>query len=241
MDMNNWYWKELKETVGFKKFKYDYIRLFNTHHPELLKKEKGYRQPRIYDDDKHEKQSILNYINTNVSAYTILVNETLRKINFNPLTEDGYDVMMDYNINQKIFWLDILPKITEKIKYTSSLGERKEKLVETKINDFFKIKGNYKIVSYGKLGDLTDMNSGIDMVISNDNGKRYTAQVKTCSSVNLDGDTFIMKYNGVNKLYGKIDYFICVVNESVYVFDNIFIEKHDDGYKCEKEVLKVIL
>lgn len=239
--MKYWNWKELKETEGFKIFKNDYIRIFEIHHPSLLKKIDGYRQPRIFKNDKHEEQSILNYINTNVSAYSIIVNETLKRINFDPTTKDGYQKMMSYILNNRSFWVDILPKITDKIKYTSELGEKKEELVKTKLNDYFKTKGKFEIISYGKLGDLTDMNRGIDMVISDGNDKKYTAQVKTCKSITLHDDTYKINYTGVNKLYKDLNYFICVIGDSVHVFDNKMVMRDDDGYQCNIKGLKMTL
>lgn len=236
-----WNWKEIKETEGFKIFKNDYIRIFLIHHPRILKKIDGYKQPRIFETDKHEKQSILNYINTNVLAYSIIVNETLKLIDFDPTTKDGYEIMMSYIINNESFWLSILPKIKDKIKYTSELGNKKEELVRNKLNEYFKVKGKFKVVSYGELGGLTDMNNGVDMVISNENDKIYTAQVKYCKSITLHDDTYKISYNGINKLYRDLNYFIFVVGENVNVFDNKMILVDEDGYKCDVKGLKIVL
>lgn len=146
-----WFWKELKETIGFKTFKKDYIRIFNIHHPQLLGVVNGYRLPRIYKSKNHDEESILNYINTNISAYTIIVNETLNKIDYNPLTEDGYQVMMNYVLNDKLFWLEILPKINDVILYTSSKGKKNEDLVNTKLIEHFK--GEFDVSLVGGLGN----------------------------------------------------------------------------------------
>ena len=236
-------WKELKETIGFKTFKNDYIRIFEVHHPQLLKKIDGYRQPRIFKSDKHDEESILNYINTNVLAYSIIVNETLTKINFNPSTKEGYETMMDYVITNKWYWLGILPKINDKISYTSSKGGKKEDLVKTKLDNHFKSKGGYEVISIGKLGNLDDMNGGYDVVIKNiNNGKEVRAQIKTCSSITLNvNNLYEIKYNGINKLYNGIDYMICVVENNVHIFDNKMILKNNDGYCCEKDGLKIII
>jgi hypothetical protein len=225
-------WRELKETIGFVTFKNDYIKIFEYHHPQLLKKIEGYRQARIFKTDKHEEQSILNYINTNVSAYSIIVNETLKKINFDPTTKEGYNEMMDYVINNKWYWMGILPKINDKILYTSSKGGEKENLVKKKLNDYFSSEGKYKIVPIGELGNLTDMNGGVDMIIKDKNGKEFKIQIKSCSSITLTDDkTYNIKYNGINKLYNNIDYIIFVVGENVNIFNNKKIMKDDYGYK----------
>lgn len=236
-------WKELKETIGFKIFKNDYIRIFETHHPQLLKDVEGYRQPRIFKNDKHKEESILNYINTNVLAYSIIVNETLNKIKFDPSTKDGYEIMMDYIINNKWYWMGILPKINDKIQYTSSKGGKKEDLVKTKLVEHFKTKGSYEVISIGKLGDLNDMNGGYDIIIRNTkNGKEFKSQIKSCSSIILNGDNlYEIKYNGINKLYRDIDYMICVVENNIHIFDNKMIHNHKDGYMCEKNGLKILL
>jgi hypothetical protein len=235
-------WKQLKETIGFKIFKNDYIRIFEIHHPQLLKNIDGYRQARIFKTDKHEEQSILNYINTNVSAYSIIVNETLKKINFDPTTKEGYNEMMDYVINNKWYWMGILPKINDKILYTSSKGGEKENLVKKKLNDYFSSEGKYKIVPIGELGNLTDMNGGVDMIIKDKNGKEFKIQIKSCSSITLTDDkTYNIKYNGINKLYNNIDYIIFVVGENVNIFNNKKIMKDEYGYKCEKNGLRMVL
>jgi hypothetical protein len=235
-------WRELKETIGFVTFKNDYIKIFEYHHPQLLKKIEGYRQARIFKTDKHEEQSILNYINTNVSAYSIIVNETLKKINFDPTTKEGYNEMMDYVINNKWYWMGILPKINDKILYTSSKGGEKENLVKKKLNDYFSSEGKYKIVPIGELGNLTDMNGGVDMIIKDKNGKEFKIQIKSCSSITLTDDkTYNIKYNGINKLYNNIDYIIFVVGENVNIFNNKKIMKDEYGYKCEKNGLRMVL
>lgn len=235
-------WRELKETIGFVTFKNDYIRIFEEHHPQLLKKIEGYRQPRIFKTDKHEEQSILNYINTNVSAYSIIVNETLKKIKFNPTTKEGYGEMMDYVINNKWYWMGILPQINDKIVYTSSKGNEKEHIVKKKLNDYFSDKGKYQIIPIGELGNLTDMNGGVDMIIKDNNGKEFKVQIKSSSSITLnDNKVYDIRYNGVNKLYENIDYMIFVVGKDVNVFNNKKIIKDEYGYKCEKDGLRMIL
>ena len=52
-----WVWRELKESIGFKTFKNDFIRIFNTFHSLLLGDVSGYRQPRIYKTIKHDEVS----------------------------------------------------------------------------------------------------------------------------------------------------------------------------------------
>ena len=234
-------WKELKETIGFKLFKNDYIKIFEAHHPQLLKKVDDYRQPRIYKNDKHEEESILNYINTNVLAYSILVNKTLGKIDFDPTTKEGYETMMDYVINNEWFWKGILPDINDKILYTTSKGNKKEELVRTKLSNYFNTKDNYEIEMIGKLGDLTDMRKGIDMVIKGGDGKEYKCQIKSCISITLNDDFYDIKYTGVNKLYDGNHYMIFVIGEDIHVFDNKKIMIDKDGYKCHKEGLRITL
>ena len=236
-------WKELKETIGFKIFKNDYIRIFESHHPQLLKEVGGYRQPRIFKTNKCEEESILNYINTNFLAYGIIVDETLTKINFNPSTKEGYETMMDYVLSNKWHWIGMLPKITDKIQYTSSKGGKKEDLVVVKLKKHFESKGGYEVISVGKLGDLNDMIGGYDITIKNiKNGKEFKAQIKTCSSIVLNDDnSYEIKYNGINKLYHNIDYMICVVENNIHIFDNKMILNNKDGYCCEKDGLKIII
>lgn len=236
-------WKELKETIGFKIFKNDYIRIFEAHHSQLLKEVGGYRQPRIFKTNKCEEESILNYINTNFSAYGVIVDETLTKIIFNPSTKEGYETMMDYVLSNKWHWIGMLPKITDKIQYTSSKGGKKEDLVVSKLKKHFESKGGYEVISVGKLGNLNDMIGGYDITIKNiKNGKEFRAQIKTCSSITLNvNNLYEIKYNGINKLYTGIDYMICVVENNIHIFDNKMILNNKDGYCCEKDGLKIII
>ena len=236
-------WKELKETIGFKIFKNDYIRIFEVHHPQQLKMVEGHKRHRIFKTNKCEEESILNYINTNFSAYGVIVDETLTKINFNPSTKEGYETMMDYVLSNKWHWIGMLPKITDKIQYTSSKGGKNEDLVKTKLVEHFKTKGSYEVISIGKLGDLNDMVGGYDIIIKNiKNGKEFRSQIKTCSSITLNvNNLYEIKYNGINKLYNGIDYMICVVGNNVHIFDNKMILKNNDGYCCEKDGLKIII
>lgn len=236
-------WKELKETIGFKIFKNDYIRIFEVHHPQQLKMVEGHKRHRIFKTNKCEEESILNYINTNFSAYGVIVDETLTKINFNPSTKEGYETMMDYVLSNKWHWIGMLPKITDKIQYTSSKGGKNGDLVKTKLKKHFEAKGGYEVISIGKLGDLNDMIGGYDVVIKNiNNGKEFRAQIKTCSSITLNvNNLYEIKYNGINKLYNGIDYMICVVENNVHIFDNKMILKNNDGYCCEKDGLKIII
>ena len=236
-------WKELKETIGFKIFKNDYIRIFEAHHSQLLKEVGGYRQPRIFKTNKCEEESILNYINTNFSAYGVIVDETLTKIIFNPSTKEGYETMMDYVLSNKWHWIGMLPKINDKIQYTSSKGGKKEDLVVSKLKKHFESKGGYEVISVGKLGNLNDMIGGYDITIKNiKNGKEFGAQIKTCLSITLNvNNLYEIKYNGINKLYTGIDYMICVVENNIHIFDNKMILNNKDGYCCEKDGLKIII
>ena len=237
-------WKELKETIGFKLFKNDYIRIFEAHQPQLLKKIDGsrYKQARIFKTAKHEEESILNYINTNVLAYSVIVNETLKKIDFDPTTKEGYEKMMDYVVNNKWFWMGILPEINDRILYTSTKGGKNEDLVKSKLNDYFSTKGEYEVVSVGKLGDLTDMVKGIDMVIKGNNNKEFKCQIKSCISITLHDDKiYKINYTGVNKLYDDLDYMIFVIGKDVHIFNNKEIMVDDGGYKCIKDGLRMTL
>lgn len=235
-----WVWRDLKESVGFKTFKNDYIRIFNTFHSQLLGDVSGYRQPRIYKTIKHDEESILNYINTNVSAYTIIVNETLNKVDFNPMTEDGYQTMMNYILSNKWFWMEILPKINDVILFTSSRGKKTEDLVNTKLIEHFK--GKFEVSVIGGLGEVDDMKRGVDMIIKNKSGKSFNVQVKKCKSIKLINENeYDITYVGVNKTYDKIDYMVFVFGENIYVFDNKKIKTKYGGYECNKEDLKIIL
>jgi hypothetical protein len=239
--LKNWNWQTLKDTIGFKTFKDDYIRIFEQHHSKLIKTVSGYRQPRIFKTSDHIEESILNYINTNVSAYSIMVNESLNRINFDPTTKEGYSVMMTYILENQSFWLEILPKINDKILYTSSLGKDREDLVLTKLTEHFSSDGKYKVLSIGDLGNLTDMVSGVDMIIRSSK-KDYLVQIKSCKSIDLINDSiYKINYTGINKLYRGIDYMIFVKDKRVHVFKNDMILKDINGYQINREGLKMIL
>jgi transposase-like protein len=230
--------KELKETQGFRTFKKDYIRIFNKHHSDLIGVNPKTNMIRIYKKSDHQEESLLNYLNTNLLTYEHMVNETLKQIDFNPLTKTGYEEMMTFILENKDFWISMLPKFNSIITFTTGRGNQSETLVVNKLINHFN--GKFKVETVGGIGSSDDMKKGIDVRIIS-LSKTFNGQIKVVKSISLNEEKYLIPYNGINKDYNNIDYMIFVENDKVYVFDKNVVVSNEDGYESEKSGLKLVL
>lgn len=194
----------------------------------------------IYDFEKPGR-SIINYLNTNYSAFCPLMrdlNLVLTRANREPINflgknkKEQIDEMarmlgfMDqlkfriFDPNSKTF-----QTIFKILVQTSEKGNKTEDLVEKKFKEKFGPENIYRI---GELGSKEDM-MGVDMKIKID-GKVYSAQIKPFNSiVNEDGELKIEGTANVKKY--NTDWMVFVKRgKDIVVFDNKDSQIKDGAY-----------
>jgi len=194
----------------------------------------------IYDLEKPGR-SIINYLNTNYSAFCPLLrdlNLVLTRANVDPIMFEGKSKNEQVNemakmlgfINQLKFRIfdpnsKTFRTLFKVLSDTSGKGNKTEDIVEKKFKEKF---GEENIKRIGELGSKEDM-MGVDMKIMID-GKQHTAQVKPFTSISnedgmlkIDGTANVKKY--------KTDWMVFVKRgKDIVVFDNTNSEIKDGSY-----------
>jgi Fe-Mn family superoxide dismutase len=194
----------------------------------------------IYDLEKPGR-SIINYLNTNYSAFCPLLrdlNLVLTRANVEPIVFDGKDPKSQVDemarmlgfINQLKFRIfdpssKTFKTIFKVLNDTSGRGGKTEDIVEKKFNEKF---GKENVKRIGELGSKEDM-MGVDIKVMID-GKQNTAQVKPFTSISnedgmlkIDGTANVKKY--------KTDWMVFVRRgKDIVVFDNSNSEIKDGTY-----------
>ena len=194
----------------------------------------------IYDLEKPGR-SIINYLNTNYSAFCPLLrdlNLVLTRANVDPIMFEGKSKNEQVNemarmlgfINQLKFRIfdpnsKTFRTLFKVLSDTSGRGNKTEDIVEKKFKEKF---GEENIKRIGELGSKEDM-MGVDMKIMID-GKQHTAQVKPFTSISnedgmlkIDGTANVKKY--------KTDWMVFVKRgKDIVVFDNTNSEIKDGSY-----------
>jgi Fe-Mn family superoxide dismutase len=184
----------------------------------------------VYDLEKPGR-SIINYLNTNYSAFCpllrdlnlVLVRANMQPINFDEKNKEdqinemarmlGFINQLKFRIfdpNSKTF-----QTIFRVLSQTSGKGNKTEDVVEVKFKEKFGLENINRI---GELGSKEDM-MGVDMKIKID-GQIYTAQIKPYDSITkedgelrIDGTANVKKY--------KTDWMVFVRRgRDIVVFDN---------------------
>ena len=184
----------------------------------------------VYDLEKPGR-SIINYLNTNYSAFCPLLrdlNLVLSRANMEPINFTGKNKeeqinemarMLGFIDQLKFRVFDINSKTFQNLfrilSQTSGKGNQTEDIVEKKFKEKF---GTENIRRIGELGSKEDM-MGIDMKIFID-GKTHTAQVKPFTSItNEDGNLRIDGTANVKKY--TTDWMVFVRRgKDIVVFDN---------------------
>lgn len=194
----------------------------------------------VYDLEKPGR-SIINYLNTNYSAFCPLLrdlNLVLSRANMEPINFQGKNREEQANemarmlgfINQLKFRIfdpnsKTFQTLFRVLNQTSGKGNKTEDVVEKKFKEKF---GAENIKRIGELGSKEDM-MGVDIKVTID-GKLHTAQVKPFDSINkedemlrIDGSANVKKYN--------TDWMVFVRRgKDIVVFDNTNSEIKDGSY-----------
>ncbi|CAG7580746.1 MAG: hypothetical protein SLAVMIC_00542 [uncultured marine phage] len=237
-----------RKWISDKKFKKLHIKnlgeiLYNVYKPIGHWKKKGVKgffgvMDLPWDD---ERWSILNRINTNYTALSILVNS------INYVLEKGDSDISKFDLVSPTFgsteWYEeynrlsdfmkrnarnIFLKLTEEdgstiinnivtaIRRTRSIGDNAEKVVVEYLPKLNKNVTNIKLPEGS--GDATDMVGGAD-VLFDYNGNTYTVQVKKVSYVNKRGSIYVTKGASISKHY-KTNYYAILDKNYLYFFKN---------------------
>jgi Fe-Mn family superoxide dismutase len=179
-----------------------------------------------------EGRSVINYLNTNYSAFCVLkkdLNKYLNKVgqplidfsNKNPKEQVDEMVRMLKILNQVKFRVfssesETFKTIMGVMGATSTKGNKTEDVVVEKLKSVF---GDDNVIRIGELGSKEDMMAGVDVKIIID-GKEYTAQVKPFSHITRVEDDYKVDGTANVKKY-KTDWMIFLKRlEDLVIFDN---------------------
>jgi Fe-Mn family superoxide dismutase len=194
----------------------------------------------VYDLEKPGR-SIINYLNTNYSAFCPLMkdlNKVLERANLNPIDFGGKSPEQQLEeMNRMLYYIDQLKHrifstesktfqtIFQILSSTSGRGSKTEDIAEKKFGEKF---GTENVRRIGELGSKEDM-MGIDLKVKVD-GKEYTAQVKPFESISeIDGMYRVEGTANVKKY--KTDWMVFIRRgKDVVVFDNSKSEIKDGTY-----------
>jgi len=194
----------------------------------------------VYDLEKPGR-SIINYLNTNYSAFCPLLrdlNLVLSRANMDPINFQGKTKEEQVNemarmlgfINQLKFRIfdpnsKTFQTLFRVLSQTSGKGNKTEDVVEKKFKEKF---GAENIQRIGELGSKEDM-MGVDIKVMID-GKLHTAQVKPFDSINKEDDLVRIGGSANVKKYNT-DWMVFVRRgKDIVVFDNTNSEIKDGSY-----------
>jgi len=194
----------------------------------------------VYDLEKPGR-SIINYLNTNYSAFCPLLrdlNLVLTRANMDPINFQGKTKEEQVNemarmlgfINQLKFRIfdpnsKTFQTLFRVLNQTSGKGNKTEDVVEKKFKEKF---GAENIQRIGELGSKEDM-MGVDIKVMID-GKLHTAQVKPFDSINKEDDLVRIGGSANVKKYNT-DWMVFVRRgKDIVVFDNTNSEIKDGSY-----------
>ncbi len=204
-------------------FNDDAFELFRIHYPNLYEvSDRGYRL--IYKDNQKTEKSLFNKLGTNYSAYTYLVNQTISEMlrrglinqsnEVNPLSFEGYKMIIDFLKNDKQFFTSLLPQIGETIKKLTSIGDKAEMGSEDVLKKIFG--SDIEIRQTAGLGEIEDTHGGKDRVIVK-NGKALNVQIKASGKIEESNGMYYIKHLGA-KLYPDVDIMVFKKGGWYFVF-----------------------
>jgi Fe-Mn family superoxide dismutase len=202
----------------------------------------------VYDLET-EGRSILNKMNTNYSAFCILlvdINRVLTALNRPKIKISN--VSPQEQIKQTFLFVKLIDefktrifnkesetfrKIIAKLTKTNELGENIEILTVKRMKPVF---GKENVKKIGEFGSNKDAIEGVDVEVVDKDGKLMTAQVKSFSRYSeKDGKIIIFDVPNVKKY--KTDW-ICFTNKNkTLVFKNTNIEIINGNYTIDSENL----
>jgi len=223
--MEHYSQKVLQQSKPYKdNFYSDSFHLFQYHYPHLFELQPdGFRI--IYKDEQRTVRSKFNMLGTNYTAYAYLINSTIDEMverniisnasDVNPLTDAGYEKILNFLLEDKPFFASLLQGIGEIISATSGAGDRAEIGAEEVIKRIFG--QDVEIRKTAGLGEKEDTLGGKDRVFIK-NGKTYNVQVKACKKIEEENGQYFIDHLGA-KLYRNIDIMIFKRNSWYFVFN----------------------
>lgn len=215
--------------------------LYSTYNPiEHWKKKPGGTWGVMDLPWEDQRWSILNKINTNYSAFSVILNMSNKVIKHKPSIKpfdlknpefgseewyEEYDRFMRFlKRNSKNIFLklsddggsSIINKVVERISWSSSKGDKAELTTKKFLPQLNKNITNIKIPD--GYGDLNDMAKGIDIYFDY-SGNTFTIQVKKVSNVLKLYDGFKTIGASISKPYST-DYYSLLDNNIIYFFRN---------------------
>ena len=192
-------------------------------------------------------RSVLNKLNTNYSAFCILVNDLnvfLKSKNIQPIMFSQDDKKQQLNevdrfnkyllmLKNRIFNLSSSRTFQEIVKKLQETDKRGDKREDDTIIELRKIFVNADVKKVGGLGNKEDMIDGVDAEIIT-NGVRKTAQIKPFSSVRDFSETeFVVLGASAPKKY-KTDFIVFNNPSKTIVFKNDNTKIIDGNYVFPK-------
>jgi Fe-Mn family superoxide dismutase len=200
----------------------------------------------IYDFES-KGRSVINKLNTNYSAFCILMNDlnvylksvNKEKISFSPSDKQQQIKEIERFCNylellkNRIFNLETsktLQEIFEKLKQTNRLGDIREDKTIIQLKKIFNTDNVKKI---GGLGSEQDMISGVDAIVI-ENGVEKTIQIKPFSSIRDFSNNEVVIYGVSNPKKYTTDYIAFNNDDTTIVFKNNSTKIIDGNYVFEK-------
>ena len=200
----------------------------------------------IYDFES-KGRSVINKLNTNYSAFCILMNDlnvylksvNKEKISFSPSDKQQQIKEVERFCNylellkNRIFNLETsktFQEIFEKLKQTNRLGDIRE---DNTIIQLKKIFNTDEVKKIGGLGSEQDMISGVDAIVI-ENGVEKTIQIKPFSSIRKFSYNEVVIYGVSNPKKYTTDYIAFNNGDTTIVFKNNSTKIIDGNYVFEK-------
>jgi Fe-Mn family superoxide dismutase len=202
----------------------------------------------VYDLEM-KGRSVINKLNTNYTCFCILLNdvnkvlsregnETIGIVGLTPIQQISQvrkfiKIIDEYKFRIFSETSVTFKNIMETLKSTHKLGDIIEDLTIKILKNHF---GEENVTKVGELGNIKDMNEGIDCEIVF-NSIKYTSQIKPCNKISTKDGKIIIEQTSQVKPY-KTDWLIFLKNnKTVYIFKNESVTIVPTGFVFPEENL----
>jgi len=195
----------------------------------------------VYDINGEQGRSVINKLNTNYIAFTILlndVNKALKKYNIPEIEIIGktpqeqqkeVNRFCDYlkKFKNRIFpSSNTLTNIMSVLGKTHASGGKLESEIADRLKKEF---GEGNVKAEGRLGSKEDM-SGIDIFLTI-NGETLSGQIKPIYSIDKSEDEYVIKIKGFVKKYYTDLLIFGNPKSKIYIFKNENVDSSGDSFK----------